>query len=156
MRAHQLPVVDQTEDGEELDGEEQFRVLAYRRAADQIRSAAGPIAEAEHFLSVANSQPGKPGDLLVLDLETTNGRSVAEVNAWAKAWLSHVEAKTGVKPMFYSGWHFADTYGAGLALVLPVSVRVAYAMPDTNGRFSLSAGGGLSKTLPGAAGTSGL
>ncbi|HET9324496.1 MAG TPA: DNA polymerase/3'-5' exonuclease PolX [Gaiellaceae bacterium] len=29
----------------ELDGEEQFRVLAYRRAADQIRSAAGPIAE---------------------------------------------------------------------------------------------------------------
>ncbi|MGI5271917.1 glycoside hydrolase family 25 protein [Nonomuraea sp. CA-218870] len=74
-----------------------------------------PIAEAEHFLSVVNSQPGKPGDLLVLDLETTNGRSVAEVNAWAKAWLSHVEAKTGVKPMFYSGWHFADTYGAGLA-----------------------------------------
>jgi DNA polymerase (family X) len=29
----------------ELDGEEQFRVLAYRRAADQIRSSAGPIAE---------------------------------------------------------------------------------------------------------------
>ncbi|MFG1946422.1 glycoside hydrolase family 25 protein [Nonomuraea sp. NPDC048826] len=74
-----------------------------------------PIAEAEHFLSAVDSQPGKPGDLLVLDLETTDGRSVAEVNAWAKAWLSHVEKKTGVKPMFYSGWHFADTYGAGLA-----------------------------------------
>lgn len=73
-----------------------------------------PIAEAEHFLSVVNSQPAKPGDLLVLDLETTNGRSVAEVNAWAKAWLSHVEARTGTKPLFYSGWHFADTYGAGL------------------------------------------
>jgi len=29
----------------ELEGEEQFRVLAYRRAADQIRSAASPIAE---------------------------------------------------------------------------------------------------------------
>jgi DNA polymerase (family X) len=29
----------------ELDGEEQFRVLAYRRAADQIRTASGPIAE---------------------------------------------------------------------------------------------------------------
>jgi DNA polymerase (family 10) len=29
----------------ELEGEEQFRVLAYRRAADQIRTAAGPIAE---------------------------------------------------------------------------------------------------------------
>ena len=29
----------------ELEGEEQFRVLAYRRAADQIRTAAGPVAE---------------------------------------------------------------------------------------------------------------
>jgi DNA polymerase (family X) len=29
----------------ELDGEQQFRVLAYRRAADQIRSTAGPIAQ---------------------------------------------------------------------------------------------------------------
>ncbi|MGI5291380.1 glycoside hydrolase family 25 protein [Nonomuraea polychroma] len=74
-----------------------------------------PIAEAEHFLSVVNSQPAKHGDLLVLDLETTDGRSVAEVNAWAKAWLSHVKAKTGVTPMFYSGWNFADTYGKGLA-----------------------------------------
>jgi DNA polymerase (family X) len=29
----------------ELEGEQQFRVLAYRRAADQIRSAGGPIAQ---------------------------------------------------------------------------------------------------------------
>jgi DNA polymerase (family X) len=29
----------------ELDGEQQFRVLAYRRAADQIRSAGSPIAQ---------------------------------------------------------------------------------------------------------------
>jgi DNA polymerase (family 10) len=29
----------------ELDGEQQFRVLAYRRAADQIRSSGSPIAE---------------------------------------------------------------------------------------------------------------
>jgi lysozyme len=74
-----------------------------------------PIAEAEHFLSMVNSQPAKPGDLLVLDLETTDGRSVAEVNSWAKTWLSHVKAKTGTTPMFYSGWNFADTYGKGLA-----------------------------------------
>ncbi|MEO3859680.1 GH25 family lysozyme [Acrocarpospora sp. B8E8] len=74
-----------------------------------------PIAEAEHFLSVVDSQPGKPGDLLVLDLETTDGKSVAEVNAWAKAWLAHVKAKTGIIPMLYSGWNFANTYGKGLA-----------------------------------------
>ncbi|AQZ63705.1 hypothetical protein BKM31_21580 [[Actinomadura] parvosata subsp. kistnae] len=74
-----------------------------------------PIAEADHFLAVVNAQPAKPGDLLVLDLETTDGRSVDQVNAWAKAWLSHVKARTGIAPMFYSGWNFADTYGKGLA-----------------------------------------
>ncbi|AQZ63097.1 COG3757: Lyzozyme M1 (1,4-beta-N-acetylmuramidase) [[Actinomadura] parvosata subsp. kistnae] len=74
-----------------------------------------PIAEADYFLSLVNSQPAKAGDLLVLDLETTDGKSVAEVNAWAKAWLSHVKAKTGVTPMLYSGWNFANTYGKGLA-----------------------------------------
>ncbi|MFG6198669.1 glycoside hydrolase family 25 protein [Nonomuraea sp. JJY05] len=74
-----------------------------------------PIAEAEHFLSVVNSQPAETGDLLVLDLETADGKSVAEVNAWAKTWLSYVKAKTGITPMFYSGWNFANKYGKGLA-----------------------------------------
>ena len=74
-----------------------------------------PIAEADFFLSVVNRQPAKPGDLLVLDLESTDGRSVSEVNAWAKAWLARVQTKTGVKPMVYSSWNFANTYGAGLA-----------------------------------------
>ncbi|MFI6737709.1 glycoside hydrolase family 25 protein [Nonomuraea sp. NPDC050451] len=74
-----------------------------------------PVAEAEHFLSVLNSQPAEAGDLLVLDLETTDGKSVAEVNAWAKTWLSYVKAKTGITPMFYSGWNFANKYGKGLA-----------------------------------------
>jgi ABC-2 type transport system permease protein len=41
------------------------------------------------------------------------------------------------------------TYGAGMALVLPISVRAAYALPDTTGPFSLSSGGGFSKALPG-------
>ncbi|MDP9842647.1 glycoside hydrolase family 25 protein [Streptosporangium lutulentum] len=77
--------------------------------------ADNPITEADFFLSVVNSQPAKPGDLLVLDLETTDGRSVSEVNAWAKAWLARVQAKTGVKPMVYSSWNFANTYGAGLS-----------------------------------------
>ena len=74
-----------------------------------------PIAEADFFLSVVNRQQAKPGDLLVLDLESTDGRSVSEVNAWAKAWLARVQTKTGVKPMVYSSWNFANTYGAGLA-----------------------------------------
>jgi lysozyme len=74
-----------------------------------------PVAEADHFLSVVNAQPVKAGDLLVLDLETTDGESIAHVNTWAKRWLAYVKAKTGVTPMFYSSWDFADTYGHGLA-----------------------------------------
>ncbi|MGW4403118.1 glycoside hydrolase family 25 protein [Nonomuraea sp. NPDC004702] len=73
-----------------------------------------PIAEADHFLSVVDRQPAAKGDLLALDLETADGRSVTEVNAWAKKWLAHVQARTGVTPLFYSGWNFADEYGHGL------------------------------------------
>jgi GH25 family lysozyme M1 (1,4-beta-N-acetylmuramidase) len=73
-----------------------------------------PIAEAKHFLSVVGAQKTKPGDLLVLDLETSDGESVSQVNAWAKAWMSYVKSKTGTKPFFYSSWNFADTYGHGL------------------------------------------
>ncbi|ETK37738.1 glycoside hydrolase family 25 protein [Microbispora sp. ATCC PTA-5024] len=73
-----------------------------------------PVEEADYFLSVVNRQPARPGDLLVLDLETTDGESVQHVNAWAKTWLAHVKEKTGVTPMFYSGWNFADRYGHGL------------------------------------------
>ncbi len=41
----------------------------------------------------------------------------------------------------------AAAYGVGLALVLPISVRVAYALPDTANPFALSSGGGLAKGL---------
>lgn len=73
-----------------------------------------PIAEADHFLEVVNSQPSRPGDILVLDLEATDGESVEQVNKWAKTWLEYVTAKTGTRPMFYSGWNFAEKYGSGL------------------------------------------
>ncbi|MEU4691962.1 ABC transporter permease [Actinoplanes sp. NPDC023714] len=40
------------------------------------------------------------------------------------------------------------TYGVGLALVLPISVVAAYALPDPTTPFALSSGGGISKALP--------
>lgn len=73
-----------------------------------------PVAEADFFLSVVNSRPAQPGDLLALDLETNDGRSTAHVNAWAKKFLERVEDRTGVRPLFYSGYAFADQYGKGL------------------------------------------
>ena len=41
----------------------------------------------------------------------------------------------------------AAAYGTGLAVVLPISVRGAYALPDTANPFALSSGGGLAKGL---------
>jgi ABC-2 type transport system permease protein len=41
----------------------------------------------------------------------------------------------------------AAAYGSGLAVVLPVSVRGAYALPDSANPFALSSGGGMAKSL---------
>jgi ABC-2 type transport system permease protein len=38
-------------------------------------------------------------------------------------------------------------YGVGLGLVLPLSVRAAYALPDSPNPFAMSSGGGLAKGL---------
>ncbi|HEU5031806.1 MAG TPA: GH25 family lysozyme [Spirillospora sp.] len=73
-----------------------------------------PVREADHFLSAVTSAGLQPGDLLMLDLETTDGRSDHQVNEWAKRWLDRVHQKTGVKAFFYSSWSFAQEHGDGL------------------------------------------
>jgi ABC-2 type transport system permease protein len=39
------------------------------------------------------------------------------------------------------------TYGVGLGLALPISVRAAYALPDTSNPFAMSSGSGITKSL---------
>jgi ABC-2 type transport system permease protein len=41
----------------------------------------------------------------------------------------------------------AATYGVGLGVVLPISVRGAYSLPDTTNPFAMSSGAGLTKGL---------
>jgi GH25 family lysozyme M1 (1,4-beta-N-acetylmuramidase) len=61
-------------------------------------------AEADHFLRVARVAAG---DVVpVLDIEETGGLSAGQLRVWARAWLERVEARTGVRPMIYSGSHF--------------------------------------------------
>ncbi|MFI1992373.1 ABC transporter permease [Actinoplanes sp. NPDC020271] len=43
-------------------------------------------------------------------------------------------------------------YGTGLAVLLPISVRGAYALPESTGPFAVSSGAGLAKGLPSIAG----
>jgi GH25 family lysozyme M1 (1,4-beta-N-acetylmuramidase) len=75
-----------------------------------------PVREADHYLSAVTKAGLRPGDLLMLDLETTDGRSTRQVNDWAKRWLRHVYEKTGVKPFFYSSWSFAEQHGEQWAI----------------------------------------
>jgi ABC-2 type transport system permease protein len=39
------------------------------------------------------------------------------------------------------------TFGVGLGVVLPISVRAAYSLPDTSNPFAMSSGGGIGKGL---------
>ncbi|MFN8630149.1 MAG: glycoside hydrolase family 25 protein [Chloroflexota bacterium] len=56
-------------------------------------------AEADLFIKVA--QP-KSGDLTpVLDFETTNGLTAAQLTDWAKRWMYRVYQKTGVRAAIY-------------------------------------------------------
>ncbi|BBH65354.1 hypothetical protein ACTI_20390 [Actinoplanes sp. OR16] len=64
---------------------------------------------------------------------------VAVVTGFAAGNPSRVPATLGL---------LLATYGVGLALVLPISVAAAYALPDPTTPFALSSGGGISKALP--------
>lgn len=69
-------------------------------------------AEAAHFLSIANPQPG---DLIpVLDLEKSNGMDKTALTVWVGEFVDAVQAKTGVKPMIYTPFDLAKGYGCYL------------------------------------------
>ena len=64
-----------------------------------------PIAEADHFLSVMG--PLSPGDLPpTLDLEVTDSQSGAVITQNTIAWLDHIAAATGMKPILYTSPSF--------------------------------------------------
>lgn len=81
------------------------------------------VAQAEYFCH--HLGPVGRRDLHpVLDLEDDGGLGPAELHAWARTFLAHVNRTTGVKAVTYSGpafieerhWH--DTFGTGAGLWL--------------------------------------
>ncbi|HVM63425.1 MAG TPA: glycoside hydrolase family 25 protein, partial [Acidimicrobiales bacterium] len=67
--------------------------------AQPSTTALQPESEADHFVNVA--QPSA-GDLVpVLDLETTNGLSAANLQTWVKRWLYRVYQRTGIRAAIY-------------------------------------------------------
>jgi GH25 family lysozyme M1 (1,4-beta-N-acetylmuramidase) len=75
-----------------------------------------PEDEADHFLGYAVIPATKlDTDLYVLDLETGDGKTQAQVNAWAKAWAARITAVTGRKPILYCGHAYMENQtGVGL------------------------------------------
>lgn len=65
------------------------------------------LNEANFFLGLATPMHG---DLVpALDVEVTNGLSVADMQAWVRTWLERVSAQLGVKPMIYTSPNFWTT-----------------------------------------------
>jgi len=66
------------------------------------------IAEADHFVDTAAPATG---DLLpVLDLETSGGLSVADLQAWVQAFMEEVHQRTGIRGAIYVSPSFWSTY----------------------------------------------
>ncbi len=64
-----------------------------------------PIAQADLLLE--NLGPLQPGDLPpMIDVESTGGQSPAAVASAVRAWVDHVEAALGVRPLIYTGYYF--------------------------------------------------
>ena len=88
-----------------------LRLGAYHFArpagSDDAGISSSAIAQADHFVDVA--QP-EPGDLPpVLDLETTGGLAPDALVRWTQAWLDEVAARTGTKGVIYASPHFWKT-----------------------------------------------
>jgi GH25 family lysozyme M1 (1,4-beta-N-acetylmuramidase) len=81
-------------------------VTAYHFAKPDA-TAGDAVIEADHFVSVAQIDSGNI--IPVLDLEKAGGLNPSKLTAWVLAWLQEVAARTGVKPMIYSGPNFWRT-----------------------------------------------
>ena len=96
------------------EGTEGFgmRFGAYHFAQPSGTSAAtiisSAIAQADHLVDVAQPQAGELPP--VLDLEVTNKLSVTNLQAWARAWLDEVFARTGVSALVYASPAFWKKY----------------------------------------------
>lgn len=75
-----------------------------RGAYHFYRANKDPIKQARHFCKVVGTL--KDSDMLVLDMETTDGVSASALRVGAKLFLETVEALTGKVCIIYSGHYF--------------------------------------------------
>jgi GH25 family lysozyme M1 (1,4-beta-N-acetylmuramidase) len=98
-----------------------LRTTAYHYARPDL-SAGDALAEADHFVTVAKLGSG---DLIpALDLEEHGGLTVAQLQAWVTTWLDRVAARTGVRPMIYTGPAFWSKYMGGTSTIAAANPTV--------------------------------
>jgi ABC-2 type transport system permease protein len=93
----------------------------------------------------ANLTAGVPGRVEVQSRATAHALYVVPVLATIAIVVGALSAHPGRIPSVFG--LLIAAYGVGLGLALPVSVRAAYALPDTSNPFALSSGGGPAKGL---------
>jgi lysozyme len=86
------------------------------KAAGMVRGAyhffhsdLDPVVQATFFLATVG--PITQDDLLVLDLETTNGQTAATILSHAETFMATVKAKSGTTPILYTSPAFLTSYG---------------------------------------------
>lgn len=81
------------------------------------RPKGDPVTQARHFLRTIRAAGGlRRGDLVALDLETTDGLRPEEVARYGRRWCRYVERHAGVRPFVYTYQSFAGAGNcAGLA-----------------------------------------
>jgi lysozyme len=80
-----------------------------RGAYQFFRPSQDPIAQADLLLNAIG--PRMPGDLPpVIDVETTSGLAPAQVEASVRAWVDHVTAAIGRRPIIYAGYYSWQDY----------------------------------------------
>ncbi|GAA2852643.1 hypothetical protein GCM10010517_10350 [Streptosporangium fragile] len=73
------------------------------------RPAGDPEEQAAHFLRTVQRAGGlRRGDLLALDLETTDRMPAVKVARFAHRWCQVVTARAGIKPVIYTYASFAQ------------------------------------------------
>ncbi|HXR11637.1 MAG TPA: GH25 family lysozyme, partial [Gaiellaceae bacterium] len=109
--------------------------------------AANAIAQADHFVDIAQPQAGELPP--VLDLEVTGSLSPANLTAWAAAWLNEVKARTGVSGFIYASPDFWKNELSNTASFALGGYRLWVAHWTTNASPSVPAGnwGGLGWTF---------
>ena len=68
----------------------------------------GAAVDAAAFLAVVRAHGLAAGDLLALDLETTDGLPPAQVSRYARNWCADVAKATGLTPIVYTFLSFAQ------------------------------------------------